>query len=153
MAAAVVTNRQVERGRRFCFAGTPEVYFQKDIDNSRLVKMDDPQRARENRVLVVTLIVAFSLVMVYAYQHLKAIDYGYQIEQLRSERSNLEKANSELRAQEMRLSSPERIEAEARRLGLQDPEPGQIILVEAARPQASGPVIATALHYSVVSPQ
>lgn len=150
--AAAVMDRQMERGRRFCFAGTPEVYFQKEIDNTRLVKMDDPQRARENRVLVVSLLIAFLLVMVYAYQHLKAIDYGYQIEQLRTERAQLEKANSELRAKESRLSSPERIEALARGMGLQDPEPGQISLVDAARPLTKGPVVASA-HYAVASPQ
>jgi hypothetical protein len=29
------------------WAGTPEVYFSKPIDNSRLVQVEDPRRGRE----------------------------------------------------------------------------------------------------------
>ncbi len=159
MAAAAITTRpatgQAQRGRRFCFAGTPEVYFQKEIDNSRLVKVDDPRRARENRVLVVTLLIAFSLVMVYAYQHLKAIDYGYQIEQLRSEHASLEKVNSELRLQESQLSSPQRIHEQALSLGMVDAEPGQIVMLDASAPRMpqGGAMVAAVQHYSVISHQ
>ena len=33
--------------RRSFWTGTPEIYFSKAIDNSRLVKVEDPRRNRE----------------------------------------------------------------------------------------------------------
>jgi hypothetical protein len=33
--------------RKSCWLGTPEIYFRKTIDNSRLVKVEDPRRERE----------------------------------------------------------------------------------------------------------
>ena len=32
---------------RSLWTGTPEIYFSKSIDNSRLVKVEDPRRSRE----------------------------------------------------------------------------------------------------------
>ena len=153
MAAAVLTrHNQPERGGKASHHGTPEVYFQKAIDNSRLVKVDDPQRAHEHRVLVAALVIAFALVMTYAWQHMKSIQYGYQIETLKTQRATLENENSQLRLEESSLTNPERIEAEAARLGLQDAEPGQIILLDAATTRADGgAVMAKATHYSVIS--
>src|SRR3954468_9815164 len=75
-------------GGRRSWAGTPEVYFAKQIDNSRLVKVDDPQRRREMRMLCVALSVLFAMVMLYAWQHFSAIEYGYRIEALQTKRDN-----------------------------------------------------------------
>ena len=54
MAAAAATIRSAglagERPvteRRSFWTGTPEIYFSKAIDNSRLVKVEDPRRNRE----------------------------------------------------------------------------------------------------------
>ncbi len=63
--------------------GTPEIYFAKAIDNSRLVKVEDPRRAREMRQFGIALACLFVLVMAYAFQHFKAIEYGYKIEALK----------------------------------------------------------------------
>jgi len=41
--------------RHSCWTGTPEVYFTKAIDNSRLVKVEDPRRVREMRQFGVAL--------------------------------------------------------------------------------------------------
>ena len=41
--------------RHPCWTGTPEIYFTKAIDNSRLVKVEDPRRAREMRQFGVAL--------------------------------------------------------------------------------------------------
>ena len=72
--------RQEFYGSRQAWAVTPEVYFTKQIDNSRLVKVDDPKRKREMRMFSVALCVLFALVMMYAWQHFSAIEYGYKIE-------------------------------------------------------------------------
>src|SRR6185369_12023706 len=57
MAAAAAMARGVvpSARRQSCWTGTPEVYFGKDIDNSRVVKVDDPQRVREMRTFSIAL--------------------------------------------------------------------------------------------------
>ena len=131
--------------------GTPEVYFAKAIDNSRLVKVEDPRRAREMRQFGVALGCLFLLVMAYAFQHFKAIEYGYKIEALKSQRDGLVEMNRGLRLEEASLRDPERIDRLARQLGLQSPQAGQVIRMDVAVPQASGSVVASLTPVSVIS--
>ena len=63
--------------------GHPRNLFPKAIDNSRLVKVEDPQTSREMRQFGIALCCLFLLVMTFAWQHFKAIEYGYKIEALR----------------------------------------------------------------------
>ena len=74
MAAAQCATPNLRRKRTW--TGTPEVYFAKPIDNSRLVKVEDPQRSREMKQFGVALSCLFLLVMTFAWQHFKAIEYG-----------------------------------------------------------------------------
>ena len=69
-----------ELQRRARRGPTPEVFFAKHIDNSRIVKADDPERRREMRSFAATMTILFVLVMVYVWQHFSAIEIGYQIE-------------------------------------------------------------------------
>ena len=64
--------------------------------------------------------------MGYALQHFRAIEYGYKIETLRSQRDGLTEMNRALRLEEASLRDPERIDVMARKLGLQSPQPGQV---------------------------
>jgi hypothetical protein len=59
---------------------TPEFYFVKHFDNSRLVKAADPVRVREMRVFAAAVAVLFSLIMVYGLQHFYAIESSYRVE-------------------------------------------------------------------------
>src|SRR5437762_2127028 len=59
---------------------TPEVFFAKHIDNTRLVKADDPERRREMRQFAAVMSMLFVLVMVYVWQHFLAIEIGYKVE-------------------------------------------------------------------------
>ena len=131
--------------------GAPEVYFSKAIDNSRLVKVEDPRRTREMRQFGVALGCLFVLVMAYAFQHFKAIEYGYNIETLKSQRDGLVEMNRALRLEEASLRDPERIDRLARELGLQSPQAGQVIRMDVAVPQASGAEVASLTPVSVVS--
>src|SRR5712691_10356005 len=153
MAAAAATFRGAypETGRRSFWMGTPEVYFSKAIDNSRLVKVEDPRRAREMRQFGVALGCLFVLVMAYAFQHFKAIEYGYKIEALKSQRDGLVEMNRALRLEEASLRDPERIDRMARELGLQSPQAGQVIRMDVAVPEASGSVVASMTPVSVIS--
>src|SRR6202049_1054747 len=78
------------------WTGTPEIYFTKAIDNSRLVKMEDPRRNREMSQFCTALVCWFLLVFPYAWQHFKAIEYGYQIESAKREISGLTEMNRAL---------------------------------------------------------
>jgi cell division protein FtsL len=136
--------------RRPCWSGTPEVYFSKAIDNSRLVKVEDPRRTREMRQFGIALSCLFLFVMAYAFQHFKAIEYGYKIEALKSQRDGLVEMNRALRLEEASLRDPERIDRMARELGLQSPQAGQVIRIDAT-PETSGSVVASLTPVSVVS--
>jgi len=143
--------RQELYGSRRSWAGTPEVYFAKQIDNSRLVKVDDPQRKREMGTLCVGLVVLFALVMLYAWQHFSAIEYGYRIEALQTKRDNVTEANRLLRLDLAELKDPERIDALARQMGLQAPDAGQVMRMDADPNSSSGPVMARNSDVIVIS--
>ena len=137
------------RRRAPCWSGTPEVYFTKPIDNSRLVKVEDAGRSREMKQFSIALCCLFLLVMTYAWQHFKAIEYGYKIETLKTQRDGLAEANRALRLEEASLRDPERIDTLARRLGLQSPQAGQVIRMDTALPDAGASVLASVV--SVIS--
>ena len=130
--------------RRSLWTGTPEIYFSKAIDNSRLVKVEDPGRGREMKYFGTALACLFLLVFTYAWQHFKAIEYGYQIESAKRELTGLTEMNHALRLEDASLRDPERIDVLARRIGLVPPEPGQVIRMEGSSGDAQGPVMASA---------
>jgi len=119
---------------------TPEVFFTKRIDNSRLVTADDPQRAQEMRSFAGAMAVLFVLIMVYGWQHFSAIEYGYHIEAKKQQIELLNEQNRELRLTEAQLGAPARIDTMARQLGLNAPMPGQVV-----RPENSGDAVAPVL--------
>jgi cell division protein FtsL len=151
-AGATALERMVPtRRRKPCWRGTPEIYFAKLIDNSRLVKVEDPSRSREMKQFGIALCCLFLLVMTYALQHFKAIEYGYKIESLKTQRDGLVEMNRALRLEEASLCDPERIDTLARRLGMQSPQAGQVIRMDTGLPDADVPVLASAAPVSVVS--
>jgi cell division protein FtsL len=142
MSAVAMQSAVPSSRRRSCWLGTPEIYFRKTIDNSRLVKVEDPRREREMKQFGLALCCLFLLVMGYAVQHFRAIEYGYKIEGLRSQREDLANMNRALRLEEASLRDPERIDVMARKLGLQSPQPGQVQRMDASS-DAAAPVMAS----------
>ena len=106
---------------------TPEFYFARHIDNSRLVKAPDPVRVREMRLFSAAVAVLFSLVMIYGLQHFNAIEGGYRVESEKQAVDQLREENRQLRLTEAQLTQPGRIDPMARQLGLMEPQPGQVI--------------------------
>ena len=137
--------------RQRAWTGTPEIYFAKAIDNSRLVKVEDPRRTRELRQFGIALACLFLFVMAYAFQHFKAIEYGYKIEALKVQRDGIVEANRGLRLEEASLRDPERIDRLAREMGLQSPQAGQVIRMDVSAPESSGQVVASLTPVSVIS--
>jgi cell division protein FtsL len=129
--------------RKTSWTVTPEVYFSRPIDNSRLVKVEDPQKSREMKQFGVALACLFFLVMTFAWQHFRAIEYGYKIETLRVQRDGLLEVNRALRLEEASLRDPERIDTLARKMGLQSPQAGQVMHMDTAVPDAASPELAS----------
>ena len=121
-------NRELFEAQKRARRGpTPEVFFTKHIDNSRIVKADDPERRREMKIFSIVMTVLFALVMVYVYQHFSAIEMGYQIEAQKTQVEQLREQNRQIRLTEAELTEPQRIDKIARQLGLDAPQPGQVV--------------------------
>jgi cell division protein FtsL len=135
---AELLTRQALRRRG---ARTPEFYFPKHFDNSRLVKAADPVRVREMRLFSAAVAVLFLLVMIYGLQHFYAIEGGYRVESEKQALDQLREENRQLRLTEAQLTQPGRIDSMARQLGLAEPQPGQVIHPN-ARPDAGTPSVA-----------
>ena len=128
-----VLERRARRGP------TPEIFFTRRIDNSRLVKAQCPQRAQEMRSFARAMAMLFLLVMFYGWQHFSSIEAGYRVESEKQQLTQMQELNRQLRLTEAQLGDPARIDRMARQLGLATPQPGQVVRPEA--PLESGPPI------------
>jgi len=135
---AELISQQAQRRRR---VRTPEFYFVKHFDNTRLVKASDPVRVREMRVFSAAVAVLFSLIMIYGLQHFYAIESSYCVESEKQTLDQLREENRQLHLSEAELTQPGRIEQLAHQLGLAEPQPGQVIYSD-GRPASGAPVLA-----------
>lgn len=117
-----------QRARR---GPTPEVFFAKRFDNSRLVKSADPARAREMRSFAFAMAMMFLLVLFYGWQHFSSIEYGYRVEAQKHQLLMLQEQNHQLNLAQAQLINPERIDRMARQLGMEAPQPGQVVRPDA----------------------
>ncbi|MGC2446032.1 MAG: cell division protein FtsL, partial [Candidatus Sulfotelmatobacter sp.] len=115
--------------------------------------VEDPRRNREMKQFGTALAVLFLLVFTYAWQHFKAIEYGYQIESSKRELASLTEMNRALRLEDASLRDPERIDLLARRMGLVPPAPGQVIRMEVSGSEPQAPVMASAAPVMIVPGQ
>ena len=152
-AAAAIRSTSPMTQRRPFWAGTPEIYFSKPIDNSRLVKVEDARRNHEMKQFGTALAVLFLLVFAYTWQHFRAIEYGYQIEAAKRELSGLTEMNHALRLEDASLRNPERIDVLARRMGLVPPMPGQVIRMDSSAADGQGPEMASSAPVTLIPGQ
>jgi len=130
-----------QRARR---GPTPEVFYTKHLDNSRLRTEADPARAREIRTFVAAMVVLFVLVMVYVVQHFQSIEAGYRIESQKQQLEELDEQNRQLRLTDAQLNAPLRLDQYARNFGMDAPGPSQLIRPDAT-PADGAPVLARAV--------
>lgn len=71
-----------------------------------------------------------ALAFVFAWQNLQALKLGYNIEKLRREIKDLESSNTYLKKEIRASLSPEKLEAEASKLGMVYPEPGAVVILD-----------------------
>ena len=109
-------------------ARIPEIYFVKNVDNSRLVREVDPEKRRECFSLLGLGILVFLSVLLLSWQHLQCVRAGYEIEQLKVQRAALEEWEHQLAVEQAALADPQRIDTLARKdLGMVSPSPQQVI--------------------------
>ena len=143
-------NRELYEAQQRARRGpTPEVFFAKHIDNTRLVKADDPERRREMRTFSAVMSVLFLMVMVYVWQHFSAIEIGYHVETQKQQVEQLREENRQLRLSEAQLTDPERIDKIAKQLGLNAPQPGQVVRPDGS--DVNAPVLAQASAPAMMS--
>ncbi|HEY0263838.1 MAG TPA: cell division protein FtsL [Granulicella sp.] len=133
-------HRLFEEQRKARRGPAMEVFFAKHLDNSRLVKADDPERQREMRGFTAVMSVMCLLVMVYVWQHFASIEVGYHVESQKVQVEQLREKNRELRLTEAQLTDPGRIDHMAKQMGLDIPQPGQVVRPDAI--ETNGAVVA-----------
>jgi hypothetical protein len=119
-----------EAQRRARRGPTPEVFFVKHLDNSRLVKAADPVRVKEMRRFAIAMTLLFAMVMLYGWQHFSSIEIGYRVETEKQQLRQLQEQNHQLGLTEAQLCDLNRLDREARRLGMDAPHPGQVVRPE-----------------------
>ncbi len=140
-ASLAERNRQMfERQHARRRGPTPEMFFAKHLDNTRIVKADDPERRREMRRFSVAMVFLFAFTMMYVWQHLASIEVGYKVEAQKQQVEQMRETNRQLRLTEAQLSEPGRIDVMAKQLGLDAPLPGQVVRPDGAA--TNGPVLA-----------
>jgi cell division protein FtsL len=124
-------------------ASFPDSYFVKRIDNSRLRREIDGEKRRECYGLLALGVLVFLVGLLYGFEHFACVRHGYRIEELKAERTALERWNRELRLRQAALADPQRIDTLARKgLGLAPPAPEQLIPVGPQRRAPLSPVFA-----------
>ena len=103
------------------------------------------------RAFSIALSVLCLLVLSYAWQHFRAIEYGYKISELKTQRDSLVEMNRALRLEEASLRDPERIDTLARKMGMVAPQPGQVIRMDTVLPDGGTNVMASAAPVAVIS--
>lgn len=121
---------------------TPEVFFEKHLDNSRLVKAEDPQRKLDMRNFAIAAVVFFALLMTYTLQHFRSIEFGYQVEAQKQQLVQMREQNRQLSLTEARLTQPERMDKLARQMGMDTPQPGQFVTPSVTEEMPSSPMLA-----------
>jgi cell division protein FtsL len=107
-----------------------DIQFEKQIDNSRIVREVDT-RCRVEYLCLTLLGAVFVLgIFFYAWQQYQWIQYGYGIETAQRKIEELEEVGQQLRIERATLRNPQRIDSLARlELGMVGPGVGQVVSV------------------------
>jgi len=138
----VMAGREVKAGLSRRSAATRPLpledlcFFVKPIDNSRLIKVVDPKSRRECMKLVLTVAAVFGLLLLYMVPYLWMRRSGYRIGELKKHHEEMVESNRLLQVKQAELRSLDRIEAIARKLGMQAPAPEQVVWSDGGRPAA-----------------
>lgn len=105
--------------------------FDKAIDNSQVIRERDPRAHRELGLVLLLVTLLVLGLMLYAWPHFASLQTGMAAEQLQREKERVREENRKLRLERATLENLRRVETIAqRRLGLEKPKPGQVVVVE-----------------------
>lgn len=111
----------------------PDVYYDRAVDNSYLVRDPDPAERRQFANLLGACACIFLVIFGVALLHFECQRYGYEISQLKAEGAQLNESNQKLRLEQALLTDPQRIDRLARQdLGLETSQPQQVVRLGAA---------------------
>lgn len=94
--------------------------------NSRVRRQRDMRALSRLGLLLFSGLVLAGGFVFAAKQHFAAVQYGYEIESLRSERERLFEEQQQLILKKEQASAPSRLESAARQLGLKPLSPAQV---------------------------
>ena len=117
-------------------SGDFEYAIRKDIRNNPIIREVDEERQRQlTRSLAIGgLLVA--VLLFSAWQNFELVRHGQRLQRLQEQIAAEQEIQRRLRLEIASLRSPERIEAEAKRLNLVAPERDQAIVIERVTPSA-----------------
>jgi hypothetical protein len=114
------------------FANEDIFLFVKHIDNTRVVRLADPESGRHAWKAIGTMVAAVVLVILVLMPSAYGTLAGYQIERLRLEGEKLAAQRAQLELQEAALLSPERMRELARQQQFIDPGPDHVVRLDSA---------------------
>lgn len=94
------------------------------------------------RSFSIAAVLLFALLMGYSWQHFRSVEDGYQIEAQKAQLQRLQDQNHQLGLAEAQLTRSERIDRLAHKMGLETPQPGQIVTAGSTDALAGAPVLA-----------
>jgi cell division protein FtsL len=116
-------------------ASMNELNDHKVIRNRNIVKQVDHKSTLELRWWILVLVLFAALMCVYSWQQHRMLEYGYRIEALKKESTQLEKARRKLYLEQAQLESPARIfQLAHEKLGMSAPQSHQVIFETAVGP-------------------
>ena len=96
----------------------------------RLDRVSRGQRRRHTLVFTVLALCLMRVALLHVWLRLQVVQMGYVLSTTSKLENQLEQENRELKVELATLTSPDRLEAMARRrLGLMPPEKGQVIIL------------------------
>ena len=104
-----------------------EFHTVKRIDNSRLVRHVEPVKLKNYYKTAALGGIVAMFCMLYIYQHFRCIDLSFQLEDLKAKQTQAMALNGQLKLKIETWRNPHRIETIAHQLGLQRPDPLQVL--------------------------
>ena len=112
------------------FANDDIYFYVKRIDNSRVVRAQDPTAGGACWKMIGSVVAAAVLLVAVLLPSAYSLLAGYQVQALRQEAQNLESEYAALELQEASLLSPARMEELARIQEFVDPAPDKVVYLE-----------------------
>jgi hypothetical protein len=113
------------------FANEDIYFYVKRIDNSRVARENDPGASQVQFKMIGSAVVAVGLLLFVLMPSAYSLLAGYQVEELRQERTRLLGERAELELDEAALLSPARMQELARMQKFVDPEPATVVYLNA----------------------